>query len=109
MIDKLLKKVFKDYKSKRELREEIVKLNTMLLCNSQVPVIQIERDIAIIRRAVTLDALNSPPIEYIKKECARRMVEEVESLIEWDIEDDPCQSYTGNRILIGRLFISTKR
>lgn len=78
-------KLFKHFKTKQQLRKEVVELRSML--SHQKPRLHtIEREVQKISSDMTFD--NEKSIEYIKEQIAYNMIEFLNPLIEWDIEDD---------------------
>ncbi len=78
-------KLFKDFKTKRQLRKEIAELKGVLF--SQRPKLYtVEREVQKISSDMVFD--NNVPTEYIKEQIAHGMIEFLKPLIEWDIEDD---------------------
>lgn len=97
-------KLFKGYKTKRQLREENAKLQGMLSPFRQ-PLISVERDVQKVSHAMICD--NEIPTEYIKKQIAMGMAEYLQPLIEWDIEDDTENLY--KKIIRGTLYVVKRR
>lgn len=78
-------KLFKNFKTKQQLREEIAELKGMLY--PQRPKIQtVECETQKISSDIVFD--DNESVEHIKERIAYGIVEFLKPLIEWDIEDD---------------------
>lgn len=97
-------KLFKNYKTKRQLREENAKLQGMLSPYRQ-PFITVERDIQKVSHAMICE--NEIPTEYIKKQIARGIADYLEPIIEWDIEDDISDPRRKN--IRGTLYVAKRK
>lgn len=90
-------KLFRKFKTKRQLREEIAMLKTI---KPQIHII--ERDVEPVRSCVLLE--ENMPVEYAKEMIARQMAEHLQPLIEYDVED----SRIGKK-LTGTLYVAKRR
>lgn len=78
-------KIFKNFKTKKQLREEIAELKGML--HLKKPQIHItECEVQKVSSDMVFD--NNVPVECIKQHIAHEMVEFLKPLIEWDVEDN---------------------
>lgn len=97
-------KLFKNFKTKQQLREEIAELKGMLY--PQRPQIQtVERETQKVSSDVVFD--NNVPVEYVKEQIAHRMVEFLKPLIEWDIEDDKANLF--KKRIRGNIYLAKKK
>lgn len=97
-------KLFKNFKTKQQLREEIAELKGMLY--PQRPQIQtVERETQKVSSDVVFD--NNVPVEYVKEQIAHRMVEFLKPLIEWDIEDDKANPF--KKRIRGNIYLAKKK
>ena len=73
-------KLFKDFKTKRQLREEIAELKSALF--SQHPKLDtVEREVQKVSSDIVFN--NNEQTEYIKEQIAHEMIEFLKPLIEW--------------------------
>lgn len=78
-------KLFKNFKTKQQLREEIAELKGALF--SQSPKLYtVDREVQKVSSDMVFD--NNVPTEYIKKQISYGMIDFLKPFIEWDIEDD---------------------
>ena len=97
-------KLFKNYKTKQQLREEIAELRGMLY--PQRPQIgETDREVQKVSSDMVFD--NNTPTEYIKEQIAHGMVEFLKPLIEWDIEDD--KSNPLKKRMRGNIYLAKKK
>lgn len=97
-------KLFKNFKTKRQLREEIVELKGML--HPQRPQIYtIEREVQKVSYDMRFN--NDESIECIKERIAYGMVEFIKPLIEWDIEDDKSNPF--EKHIYGNIYLAKKK
>lgn len=97
-------KIFKNFKTKQQLREEIAELKGMLY--PQRPQIQtVERETQRVSSDVVFD--NNVPVEYVKEQIAHGMIEFLKPLIEWDIEDDKTQPF--KKRIQGNIYLAKKK
>ena len=95
-------KLFKNFKTKRQLREEIAMLKGML-----TPTIHtVERDVETVRSCVLLE--ENMPVEFAKEMIARRMADFLKPLIDYDVEDSPTDDSLGKK-LTGTLYVAKKK
>lgn len=76
---------FKNYKTKKQLKEENKRLKIML--SRPVPVQFVERDVQKISACMTMD--ERVPVEVIKRQIVQNLAEELEPFIDWDFSDAP--------------------
>jgi hypothetical protein len=75
---------FKNHKTKRQLREEIA----FFQGKPQMPIMRIEKDLIRVCSSFTLEERNATiPMEMVKRDIARGIAKELESLIKYDIVD----------------------
>ena len=97
-------KLFKNFKTKRQLREENAELRGMLY--PQRPQIHtVEREVQKVSSDMEFD--DKVSIEIIKHRIAQGMVEYIKPLIEWDIKDDKSNPF--KKRICGNLYIAKKR
>lgn len=97
-------KLFKNFRTKQQLREEIAELKGMLYL--QRPQIQIaEREIQKASSDIVFD--NNVPIEYVKEQIAYGVVEFLKPLIEWGIEDDNANPF--KKRIRGNIYLAKKK
>lgn len=97
-------KLFKNYKTKRQLREENAELRGMLY-PLRPQLRMVERDVQKISHAMICE--DEVPTTYIKEQIARGMIEYLQPLIEWDIEDDTSNLY--KKRVRGSLYVAKRR
>lgn len=96
-------KLFKNFRTKQQLREEIAELKGMLYL--QRPQIQtVEREIQKVSSDIVFD--NNESVEHIKEQIAYGMVEFLKPLIEWDIEDDKTNPF--KKRMRGNIYLAKK-
>lgn len=79
-------KFFKNFKTKKQLREENERLKFVL--HRPQPINYVEREVQKISSCMELSEYEiEVPIEIIKKRILHNLVDELESFVEWDIED----------------------
>ena len=94
-------KIFKNFKTKRQLREEIAMLKAI-----KPQIHTVERDVFPVRSCVLLE--ENMPVEYAKEMIARQMANSLRPFIEYDVKD----FYTGCEIeseIIGTLYVAKRR
>lgn len=97
-------KLFKNFKTKQQLREEIAELKDMLY--PQRPQIQtVEREIYKVSSDIVFDSNVS--VEHIKEQIVYGMVEFLKPLIEWDIEDDKTNPF--KKRVRGNIYLAKKK
>ncbi len=97
-------KLFKYFKTKRQLRKEIAELKGTLF--SQPPKLYtVEREVQKISSDMVFD--NNVPTEYIKEQIAHGMIEFLKPLIEWDIEDDNTNPF--KKCIRGNIYLAKKK
>lgn len=96
--------LFKNFKTKQQLREEIAELKGMLY--PQRPQIQtVERETQKISYDIVFD--DNEPVEHIKERIGYGMVEFLKPLIEWDIEDDKTNPF--KKRIRGNIYLAKKK
>ena len=96
--------LFKNFKTKQKLREEIAELKGMLY--PQRPQIQtVERETQKISSDIVFD--DNESVENIKERIAYGMVEFLKPLIEWDIEDDKTNPF--KKRMRGNIYLAKKK
>lgn len=96
-------KLFKNFKTKQQLRKEIAELKGRLYPQS-TQIHTVEREIQKISSDVVFD--NNVPVECIKEQIAHGMVEFLKPLIEWDIEDDKTNPF--KKRMYGNIYLAKK-
>lgn len=97
-------KIFKNFKTKRQLKEEIAELKGML--HLQKPQTHmIEREVQKISSDVVFD--NNVPVECIKEQITHEMVEFLKPLIEWNIEDDKTNPF--KKRVCGNIYLAKQK
>lgn len=97
-------RLFKKFKTKRQLREEIAELRGVLF--SQSPKLYtVEREVQKVSSDMTFD--NNVSTEYIKEQIAHGMIEFLKPLIEWDIEDDKTNPF--KKRIRGNIYLAKKK
>jgi len=97
-------KLFKNFKTKQQLREEIAELKGALF--SQSPKLYpVEREVQKVSSDMAFD--NNVPTEYIKEQIAHEMIEFLKPLIEWDIEDDNTNPF--KKRIRGNIYLAKKK
>ena len=97
-------KIFKSYKTKKQLRKEIAELKGML--HLQKPQIHIvECEVQKVSSDMVFD--NNVPVECIKQHIAHEMVEFLKPRIEWDVEDDKINSF--KKHMYGNIYVAKKK
>ena len=97
-------KLFKKYKTKQQLKEEIAELKSMLYL--QRPHIHtVEREVQKISSDMVFDDKES--IECVKEQIAHEMVEFLKPLIEWNIEDNKANPF--KKRICGNIYLAKKK
>ena len=97
-------KIFKNFKIKRQLKEEIAELKRML--HLQKPQTHmIEREVQKVSYDMVFD--NNVPEECIKEQIAHGMVEFLKPLIEWDIENEKTNPF--KKRIQGYIYLAKKK
>lgn len=100
-------KFFKNFKTKRQLREENERLKSML--NRPQPINFVEREVQRFSYCMELREYEiEVPIEVIKKRILHRMVDELEPFVEWDIEDSLGKNGYG-KIISGNFYLAKRK
>ena len=97
-------KLFKNYKTKKQLRKENAELKGML--HLQKPQIHIaEYDVQKVSSDMVFD--NNVPVECIKQHIAHEMVEFLKPLIEWNVEYDKSNPF--KKHMYGNIYVAKKK
>ena len=97
-------KIFKNFKTKRQLKEEIAELKGIL--HLQKPQIHIiEREVQKVSSDMVFD--NNVPVECIKEQIAHGMVEFLKPLIEWNIENEKTNPF--KKRMRGNIYLVKKK
>lgn len=102
-------KFFKNFKTKRQLREEIKRLEFML--HRQEPIHFVEREVQKISSCMMLGIREMEmgvPTEVIKKEILHKMADELEPFVEWDIEDGSDKNHYG-KIIRANVYLAKRK
>lgn len=98
---------FKNFKTKRQLREEINRLEFML--HRPQPINFVEREVQKISSCMILGSREMEvPIEVIKKEVLHKMADELETFVEWDIEDGSDEDCYG-KIIRANIYLGKRK
>ncbi len=97
-------KLFKNFKTKKQLKEENIRLRAMM--SIPTPIHTVERNIEKVQSSflVPYEERNMPE-EFIKRRIAENMIEYLRPLIEYDFTDDE----NGGKIYKGKLFVASKK
>lgn len=97
-------KIFKNFKTKKQLREENERLKATLSVPLQIHTV--ERNVQKVKSSfvVPYDQRDIPE-DIIKKNIAMNMVEFLQPLIEYDFSDDK----HGGKIYYGNLYVASKK
>lgn len=95
-----MKNPFKNFKTKKQLREEIAFLKGTQAI--QPPVLRVERDIVKLSCNVTFDG--NVPADYLKRRIMEQFCSRIEPFIEWDVV-----ATDFNNSLIGSIYITKKK
>lgn len=100
-------KFFKNFKTKRQLREENERLKFML--HRPKPTNYVEREVQKVSSCMELSRYEiEVPIEVVKKEILHRMADEIEPFVEWDIEDSLDKNCYG-KIIMGNVYLAKRK
>ena len=103
----MIKKLFKNYESKRELREKIARLEGMLAVPA-TEIEMVERTVQVVTGKILIeDEMPQHVIDSYKIDCIMRMVRELKPLVEWDVEKT--DDYLKGTLLVGRLYVATNK
>lgn len=96
-------KLFKNYVSKKKLREENIRLNALL--NQPARINIVERNVLPYKTKVILE--NNMPVDYAKKIVCERIACLLyeNNMVEYDVEDN---DYLG-KMLIGTVYIGVRK
>lgn len=97
-------KIFKNFKTKRQLREEVAELRGML-CHQRPQLHTVEREVQKVLSGMVFD--DNVPTEYLKEQIAHGMVGFLKPLIEWDIEDDTTNPL--KKRIRGNIYLAKKK
>jgi len=97
-------KIFKNFKTKRQLKEEIAELKGML--HLQKPQIHIiEREVQKVSSDMVFD--NNVPVECIKEQIAHGIVEFLKPLIEWNNKNEKTNPF--KKRMRGNIYLVKKK
>lgn len=98
-------KLFKNFKTKKQLREELEIIQMELMRKNSEPLRIVKRNVqkVSVKLNVPFEDRNMPE-KYIKAEIARGILEQIQPLIEYDFEDDG----RGGKNYWGSLYVGTK-
>lgn len=100
-------KIFKNFKTKKQLRKENERLKFML--NRPWPINFVEHEVQRVSNCMKLSEYEiKVPIEIIKNEILRRMVDELEPFVEWDIENSLEKNSYG-KIIRGTVYLAKRK
>lgn len=95
-------RIFKNFQTKKKLREENIRLKAMLSAPAQIPV---ERNVQKVQSSFKVPYEERHiPEEIIKSQIAQNMLEFLQPLINYDFEDDG----RGGKIYKGSLYVADK-
>lgn len=77
-----MKNPFKNFKTKKQLREEIAFLKGQQ--STPVPVLRVERDV--IRVAAQIKFENDIPADFLKNKAVRKLCDQIEPFVEWNLD-----------------------
>lgn len=97
-------KLFKNFKTKRQLREEIAELKGMLY-PQRPQLYTVDREAQKVSSDMVFDDRTST--KYIKEQIAHGMVEFLRPLIGWDIEDDKNNPF--KKRIRGNIYLAKKK
>ena len=97
-------KLFRNYKTKRQLRAEISRLNHEMMRGQSIVINQY--DVQTVACKMPID--DNVPIECIKKHAAMELSKSMMPFIEWNIVDSP-ENYPIVRQLYGKINIQIKK
>lgn len=100
-------KFFKNFKTKRQLREEIKSLEFML--HRPQPINFVEREVQKVSSCMELSRYEiEVPTEVIKKEILHKIADELEPFVEWDIEDISGKNHYG-KIIRANVYLAKRK
>lgn len=96
--------IFKNFRSKKQLKEENERLKAMLSVQTQIHTV--ERNVQKVQSSFDVPCgQRDIPEEVIKNQIARNMIEFLQPLIEYDFTDDK----HGRKIYYGNLYVASKK
>lgn len=100
-------KFFKNFQTKKQLREEIKRLEFML--HRQEPIHFVEREVQKVSSCMEIGSREiEVPMEVIKKQILRKMADELEPFAEWDIEESSGRNHYG-KIIKGNVYLAKRK
>lgn len=100
-------KLFKNFKTKRQLREEIKRLKAIQ--NIPQPIRIVEREVQKVSSCIELFGFAlEMQTEDIKRQIAYDLATELEPFIEWDIEDNSDERRRG-KIVRGNIYLAERK
>lgn len=98
---------FKNFKTKKQLREENERLKFML--HKPEPTHFVEREVRKISSYMEISGYEiEVPTEVIKKRILHKMADELEPFVEWDIEDGSDRNHYG-KIIKGNVYLAKRK
>lgn len=98
---------FKNFKTKKQLREEIKRLEFMP--HRQEPIHFVEREVQKVSSCMEISGYEiEAPIEVIKKQILHKMADGLEPFVEWDIEDGSDRNHYG-KIIKGNVYLAKRK
>lgn len=97
-----MKKLFKNYESKKTLRKRVKELE---MTNVNVPsIVSVQRDVVCLTQSVNVE--EHMPIEYAKERICQGFANSIYEHVEWDLFDDTPRL---GKLLQGKIFISIRK
>lgn len=101
-FEKIRKRFFPKYKTKKELRKTIRSLE---MCNMSQTMIKVEREVIAIKSSIVIDEKGTP-VEILKQQLRRQLTEHLEPCIEYDIQDS---TQTRDKIMTAKVYVTLKK
>lgn len=100
-------KFFKNFKTKRQLREENERLKFML--HRPQPINFVEHEVQKISSCMELSGFACEiPMEDVKKHILYGIADELEPFVEWDIEDSSDENHY-RKIVRGNIYLAKRK
>lgn len=97
-------KLFKNFQTKKQLKEENIKLKALLSCSMRV--YDVERNIQKVQSSFAVSYHERDiPEEIIKRQIEKNMIDVIKPFIDYDIKDDG----NGGKICCGYLYVADKK
>ena len=97
-------KLFKKYKTKRQLRKENSELRAMLNATQNLKIHATGYEVL---KVISYVEFDSEPIEIVKEKAVDEIMESLKEFVEWDLEDDRTQLH--QKCMCGSLYIAKKK